>query len=404
MKKYKFYYSIVDTFPPFRVDIVELFGMLKRLNMLDAEWYMSRHKASTRTIEFYEGQKVNLPIKLSSNHIFARMLNKCLYWVCDIASLLRCLFKPIDLIQVRDKYLAAIVGLIVARLKGAKFVYWCSYPFPEHDFESYLAEKSIKKYFYYLRAKLGSLVIYRVVMPRSDHVFVQSEQMKSDIVQYGISSKLMTAVPMGVPQRLLEWTQHNQIEVVKGRVVYLGTLAAIRQLHVLIDAFSLVQKQHPVATLLIVGDGTYPYEKTALEAYVDRLGLTHAVKFTGFVPISDAWSYSASASVCVSPFAPTKILASTSPTKLMEYMALGRPVVCNSHPEQSEIIQQSGAGLCVNWGAHDFAQAILWMLQHPEEAEAMGKKGPDWVAEHRTYHTIASDVWHQYLEILREKV
>lgn len=404
MKKYKFYYSVTDTFPPFRVDIVELFGVLTCSKLVEIEWYMSRDKPSMNTTDFYEGQKVNLPVKLKNSHFIAKLLSKFLYWFGDVTSLLKCIFKTVDLIQVRDKYLAAIAGLVIARLKGIKFVYWCSYPFPEHDFECYLAEKSIKKYFYYCRAKLGYFVLYRLVMHSSDHVFVQSEQMKHDIADYGVSLNQMTAVPMGVPRRLLEWTQHTQIEVVKGRIVYLGTLVAIRQLNVLIDAFVLVKQQFSEASLLIVGDGVYSHERPALETYVSKLGLSHAVRFTGFVPITDAWSYSASASVCVSPFAPTKILASTSPTKLMEYMALGRPVVCNSHPEQSEIIKQSGAGLCVNWGAQDFAQAILWILEHPEEAEAMGKKGPDWVAANRTYHTIASNVWHQYLDILQEKV
>ena len=404
MKKYKFYYSIVDTFPPFRVDIVELFGELNRSNALNVEWYMSLDKPSGDTQAIFENQRVNLPIKLSSTHLVARLFSKFFYWFCDVFALLQCFFKPLDLIQVRDKYLAAITGLLVARLKGIKFVYWCSYPFPEHDDESCLADKSIKKYFYFLRSRLGYLVLYRVVMPCSDHVFVQSEQMKRDLACYGIREHKMTAVPMGVPQRLLKWTQHNAIEVVPGRIVYLGTLAAIRQLNVLIDAFAIVKQQFSNATLLIVGDGAYPHERPALEQQVQALGLTSAVTFTGFVPIEQAWTYSASASVCVSPFAPSKILASTSPTKLMEYMALGRPVVCNSHPEQSDIIRQSGAGLCVDWGVKPFADAMLWMLEHPEEALAMGKNGPNWVAANRTYNTIASDVWRQYQHILQAQI
>lgn len=404
MKKYKFYYSIVDTFPPFRVDIVELFGVLNHSKLLTVEWYMSRDKPSLKMNAVYENQKVNLPIKLSSPHLLARLISKFFYWFCDVLALFRCLFKQIDLIQVRDKYISAVAGLLIARLKNIKFTYWCSYPFPEHDFESYLVEKSIKRYFYWLRSMFGYLVLYRLVMPLSDHVFVQSEQMKHDMAKYGISQKKMTAIPMGVPQRLLEWTKANSIEVIKGRIVYLGTLAAIRQINVLIDAFALVKQQFPSATLLIIGDGTTPHERPTLENQVLALGLTHSVRFTGFVPIEQAWTYSASASICVSPFAPTKILASTSPTKLMEYMALGRPVVCNSHPEQSEIIKQSAAGLCVDWGAKEFAQAMLWMLENPEEAAAMGKRGPNWVAANRTYNTIASVLWNKYQDILKTQV
>jgi glycosyltransferase involved in cell wall biosynthesis len=129
--------------------------------------------------------------------------------------------------------------------------------------------------------------------------------------------------------------------------------------------------------------------------------LADVVQFTGFVPIEKAWSYAASAAVCMSPFYPTPVLNSASPTKLVEYLALGRPVVCNNHPEQSEIIKESGAGLCVNWGAQAFADAMVWMLEHPDEAETMAAKGPAWVAANRTYPIIAENVWRKYQELLQ---
>jgi glycosyltransferase involved in cell wall biosynthesis len=81
-------------------------------------------------------------------------------------------------------------------------------------------------------------------------------------------------------------------------------------------------------------------------------------------------------------------------------MALGRPVVCNNHPEQSEIIRQSGAGLCVDWGVKTFADAMIWMIEHPDQADAMGAKGPSWVRENRTYSIIAKNVMQNYQEIL----
>jgi len=151
---------------------------------------------------------------------------------------------------------------------------------------------------------------------------------------------------------------------------------------------------------VMVGDGDLSHERPALEQQVAALGLSDAVTFTGFVPIEEAWSFAASAAVCVSPFFPTKVLASTSPTKLVEYMAIGRPVVCNDHPEQSEIIRESGAGTCVAWGANEFADAIVWMLENPQEAELMGAQGPAWVEANRTYPIITEKVWQRYQSIL----
>ena len=396
----KLYYSIVDYFPPYRVDVAELFGNHIAAKDVSIEWYMARNHKSHITYDTFLGQAVNLPIKLTPKNIFYKLFNKFFYWLYDLLGILKCLFKVVDVIQVRDKYLAALVGLLVAKIKGIAFIYWCSYPFPEHDHACYQAEKRVKKLFYLARAKFGHLTLYRIVMPLSRHTFVQSDQMRLDIAAYGVPSAKMSVVPMGVPQRLLDWAKTQAIQVVAGRVVYLGTMASVRQLHVLIDAFAIVAKRCPQASLLMIGDGDHAHERAALESQVAKLGLSHAVRFTGFVPIEEAWSLSASAAVCVSPFYPTKVLASTSPTKLVEYMALGRPVVCNNHPEQSNIIQQSGAGLCVEWGVQPFADAIIAMLENPTQAESMGAKGPAWVNANRTYSIIAAQVWRTYQSIL----
>jgi len=168
----------------------------------------------------------------------------------------------------------------------------------------------------------------------------------------------------------------------------------------LIDAFAAVRQHCPHATLLMVGDGDLPGERLALERHAATLGLVAAVSFTGSVPMEQAWAHAASAEICLSPFHPNFVLLSTSPTKLVEYMALGRPVVTSEHPEQAAILRESMTGLCVPWGAMEFADAMVWMLEHPREAALMGAKGPAWVAANRTYPIIAETVWRKQQELM----
>lgn len=368
---------------------------------MDIEWFMRPTIEGPRTTEHYQGQKVHLPFKTLKYGFIGKLLNKFSLIFEDNLQLILSVAKPLDIIQVRDKYIAAALGLGIARLKGIKFVYWCSYPFPEHDLESSHQSKGITKLRKHMQAIVGHYLLYRFVMKYADLSFVQSNQMKMDIEEYGVPAKKMFPIPMGVPERLLTWAKTRQVDVVPNRVIYLGTMTEVRQLHVLVEAFAIVAKKNPLATLYMVGDGEHPYERESLELLVHRLGLTNSVTFTGFVPMDDAWAYAASAAVCVSPFAPSKVLNSASPTKLHEYMALGRPVVCNKHPEQSFVIESSGAGVCVDWGAESFATAILWMLEHPEKAEEMGALGPDWIEKNRTYPILSELVLGKYKELLQ---
>lgn len=398
----KIIYTIWDYFPPWRLDVGHLFGdQLSGLGV-KVTWSMWRDKPGRCESFDWHGQLVLLPRSAGRASRMARLMSRLTQVLCELPLFFRMLFgERNDIIQARDvRYVAAFFGWLAARIRGAKFVYWLSYPSPEHCLELSRASHGLTRTVRWLQGMSSFWFVYKWLMHRADHVFVQSEQMMRDVAAYGVPVDRMTPVPMGVPPVLLDWLANNPIDVVSGRVVYVGTLARVRRLETLIEAFAQVVAQRPDAKLFMVGDGDLPAERAYLEQEAVRLGISSNVTFTGFVPMEEAWRYAASAQVCVSPFFPTFVLRSTSPTKLNEYFALGRPVVANDHPEQSLAIKESGAGLCVPWGAGDFSDAILQLLNDPEMAEAIAAKGPDWVRENRTYDRIARQVMARYLSLI----
>ncbi len=399
------FYAVPEFLPPWRLDVGHLYSKQLRVRGVVVTWSMWRQEAGPCARTSWEEQEVFVPLSFGRDTMVRRLLSRVARAACEIPLFFRLLFgRRYTVIQARDvRYLFALLGWLAARLRGAKFVFWLSYPFPEHYLDWAARSRGLGRLVRMLEGRLTSRFLYRWLLHRADHVFVQSEQMKRDVASYGIPEAKMTPVPMGVPPSLLEWRRKNAVAVMPGRIVYVGTLARVRRLETIVEAFAAVAARRPDATLLIVGDGDLPGEKVFLEDEVRRRGVVDRVQFTGFVPMEEVWRYVASAAVCLSPFYPTFVLRSTSPTKINEYLALGRPVVANDHPEQRTVLAESGAGYCVEWGSMHFAEAILKLLDDPAAAEAMGTRGPAWVAAHRTYDRIADRIMGKYLEIVGAK-
>jgi glycosyltransferase involved in cell wall biosynthesis len=94
------------------------------------------------------------------------------------------------------------------------------------------------------------------------------------------------------------------------------------------------------------------------------------------------------------------VLDSASPTKVVEYLALGLPVVANNQPDQHQVLTESGAGFSVESKVPEFADAIVKILQDPALSAAMRKAGPPYVRARRSYAVIGARVAEVYRRIL----
>jgi len=392
------FYFVADSHPAWRVDLVELFAVQLRALGVETVWQVRRSDAGWMKRTEMHGQLAWLPIALGKKSALAKALNRPLELLTEFLIFLRLLFGPrFDILQVRDdRYTAALFALLAARLRATPFTYWLSFPFPEHDLDMAQSASGPRRLFLQVRGRLARWWLYRVILPAADHVFVQSAKMKENLAAQGVHLETMTPVPMGVPPGLFDLAAGPAVEQVPGRIAYLGTLAASRHLETLVEAFAIVRQRHSGATLLMVGDGDFPHERAMLEQLAVRLGVADAVRFTGFLPMKEAWRIVMSSAVCVSPIAPSPTLDVGSPTKLIEYLALAKPTVANRHPEQSQVLEECRAGVLTEWGAQPFAEGICRLLDDPAAARAMAGYGPDWVRAHRTYDRIARDVHEQY--------
>ena len=393
-----------DSFPPFRPAAKAVFadGLGARGHRID--WLMQAAEPSSASGEqrFKGGIAYVAPTNAGANRL-ARLKRHLAAARNDLRvfGLLR--KHRYSLVQIKDKYLGALVAIVAAKVHGVPVFYWLAYPHGEASL--YAAQSGVARYrlLYSLRGALQRLVLYRIIMPACTHVFVQSEQMRRDVAREGIPLDRMTAVPSSVNLRELDARAGPADDAPAGAptVVYLGTLLRERQLDFLVRAHALVVSALPDAQLKFVGSGWMPDDEQLLRNEADRLGISPNVTITGWLPMPEAWQQVRRATLCVSPYLPVPILRSTSPTKLIEYMALGKPVIANDHPEQADVLRESSAGLVCEWNEQEFAAAIIELLHDPTRRARMGAAGREYVALHRTHWAMVELVLSRYRQHLR---
>jgi len=311
--------------------------------------------------------------------------------------------QGLDAIQVRDMPLLAAPGLIAARLSGLPFFYWMSFPVSEMEMRM-ASERGLhwglaKYLMLSVRSRIGHFLLHKIVLPRADHVFVQSERMKAKLAAEGVAESRMTAVPMGIDADAFEgrWQPHDRSSFT---FAYLGTCEKARRVDFLFEVLARLRAEARDARLLLVGDAWLPSEKIWLRETAAKLGVAEAVTITGWVGSDVARRHLLEADVAVSIVPPDPIFDVASPTKLVEYLALGLPVVANTHPDQLEVMTASGAGLLAPFEVGPFAAALARMADDRDATVAMAARGPAYVANYRSYDQIALRVASVYRAVV----
>ena len=147
---------------------------------------------------------------------------------------------------------------------------------------------------------------------------------------------------------------------------YIGTISLNRNILGMIDAVHAVRESG--AVLRLAGDFPINSDRKAAQA---RLGWAD-VRFDGWVGREGVADILANARAGLVVLRPIEHEMLTLPIKLFEYMAAGVPVIASNFPLWREIVEDAGCGLLVDpEKPKEIAEAMRWMLDNPQEAEAM---------------------------------
>jgi glycosyltransferase involved in cell wall biosynthesis len=168
---------------------------------------------------------------------------------------------------------------------------------------------------------------------------------------------------------------------------WVGTFGPWHGAEVLVEALALLPTD---VHLLMIGDGV---GRAVCASLARKLGVANRITWSGTLAHEVALARLAACDVLVSPHVP---LPDTpffgSPTKLFEYMALGRPIVASRLEQLGEVLEDGRtARLVLPGDPVELSKGILDVLGRPDRGERLGLRARQEAVEHHTWdHRVAS--------------
>lgn len=176
---------------------------------------------------------------------------------------------------------------------------------------------------------------------------------------------------------------------------YVGWLGDYSGIETMRQAFEIAARQLPVR-LLIGGK----IREGAKASFQEGQG-SGAMEYLGFLSRPQVAELFASARIGLVTVLPSGNSFNAQPTKLFEYMSAGLPVIASNFPVYRSFVEEAGCGLCVDpMNPSAIAEAVLWMLRNPAEAEEMGKRGQRAIGERFNWEHEAETLVATYEELL----
>lgn len=176
-------------------------------------------------------------------------------------------------------------------------------------------------------------------------------------------------------------------ELRRGRrflVAYVGVIGQQEGLDLLLESVAFMRDEmgRTDAHFTIMGDGT---EVKKLRQISRRLNVDELVEFTGRVSEAQLWETLGSADVCVNPDRANEMNDKSTMNKILEYMALGKPIVQFALAEGRVSAGEASLYAAPN-DFRDFAKKLCDLLDDPKRRARMGQIGRQRVEEELAWH------------------
>lgn len=232
---------------------------------------------------------------------------------------------------------------------------------------------SEKRPFWY-KPIFGSLETYfeEAFRTRADGITVITPALGERAQTLGVAREKWIWIPQGVDPDFLKFMPIHEARQQIGipdniKLAIFSGGDVIIDLDLVLLSFVKVCKEFPKAKLMLLG------RKSPLTHKIGRkYGIEDKILEMGMIPYQDYPKYLACADVLLLPFKNKIANIGRWPTKLGEYMSIGRPIVSNPVSNIKGLFESNKIGLLAAETPDDFAAKIIHLFENPKLCEECG--------------------------------
>jgi colanic acid biosynthesis glycosyl transferase WcaI len=210
---------------------------------------------------------------------------------------------------------------------------------------------------------------------------------KISVVQNGVEAQLFS------PQRSNPELRKTLAGDEKFVVSFIGTLGLAQGLETLISTAEELQRTHRDILFVLLGEGA---DRQRILAMAEAKKLSN-IRYVRQQPREKIPNYICASDACLVLLRKSDVFETVIPTKMLEFMSCGRPVILGVNGQARKIVERGPAGIYVEpENPRQLCQAILTLRDQPTLRESMGRNGRKYIVQNLSRERTAAD----YLELL----
>ncbi len=267
-----------------------------------------------------------------------------------------------------------------------------------------------------LKYKSLATLTEKLNIEQASHIVTISKNLEDELIHQGIPAQKITFYPNCIDPNIFN-PQYFSLENINSLrhqyhldhdaklITFLGTFGKWHGTEILANSIKYLLNnkknwliKHKIHFLLI-GDGS---QMPMVKAILEECDYSDFVTFTGIIPQHLSPLYLAAADILLSPHIPNPDGSRFfgSPTKLFEYMAMGKGIIASNieqigevlknslHADKLTICQDPGnnlAILCRPGDIDDLTQAIIFLVENPAVTKQLGINARNAALTHYTW-------------------